>query len=94
MVEAIRVVQRGRRVFSGTVDPAVDDPTADPIAVLRRKLTPMENRVLDLHMEGKRNIEIARIIDKSPKTVHSHLRSLYEKLNVDSLPALLKLLGQ
>jgi DNA-binding NarL/FixJ family response regulator len=60
--------------------------TADPTA----RLTASERRVLHLVVEGKSNIETARLLGLSPRTVETYRGRLMEKLRVHDLPALVK----
>ena len=45
-------------------------------------LTPREEDVLDLIAQGKSNMEIARQLYISPKTVRNHITNIFSKLNV------------
>jgi DNA-binding CsgD family transcriptional regulator len=46
-------------------------------------LTPSELRVARLAAEGKTNREAAQLLFVSPKTVETHLRHCYQKLEID-----------
>jgi DNA-binding CsgD family transcriptional regulator len=46
-------------------------------------LTPSELRVARLAVEGKTNREVAQLLFVSPKTVETHLRHCYQKLEID-----------
>jgi DNA-binding NarL/FixJ family response regulator len=50
-------------------------------------LTPREIEVLRLVAEGLTNAQIAERLFLSPRTVHSHLNSIYQKLGVSSRSA-------
>ncbi|NKB16353.1 MAG: response regulator transcription factor, partial [Sphingomonadales bacterium] len=75
-------------------DPAVAeascaDRVADPAtaetetsAALPAILTSRERDVLSVLIRGATNKEIARALDVSPKTVSTHLQSVYAKLGV------------
>ncbi|KQT64174.1 MULTISPECIES: response regulator transcription factor [unclassified Aureimonas] len=50
----------------------------------RRSLSSQELACLELLMAGKTNKEIARVLDLSPATVASYLKSVYRKLGTQS----------
>ena len=53
-------------------------------AAARDALTPAEQRVAELVIEGRTNREVAAELVLSPHTVESHLRSAYRKLGIRS----------
>lgn len=55
-----------------------------------KNLTQRELQILDLLISGKCNKEVAAALAISIKTVEKYRQSLYEKLNVHSLPAMIK----
>ena len=63
-------------------------PHAQPKPPVKRvssaKLTNREAEVMHWVSEGKRNAEIALILDLSPLTVRTHLEHIYAKLDVDN----------
>lgn len=59
-----------------------------------RQLTDREREVLELLLDAKTTKQIASLLAISPKTVEKHRAHVYEKLAVDSVPALIKLLLQ
>ena len=79
-----------RRVAEGgsAIDPAVvaqlvgrhrdDDPVAE--------LTPREREVLELMAEGRSNHGIATKLVVTEHAVEKHIRSIFQKLNIDSGP--------
>lgn len=74
LVRVIRKVHAGRTTASG---PAASQAT-HPV------LTKREQEVLQLIAEGMRNKEIAVALQISEKTVHTHLKNIYEKLSVQN----------
>ena len=55
-----------------------------PRAALEAELTPREGEILDLLVAGLRYREIAEKLFISLETVRSHIRHIYEKLQVRS----------
>jgi DNA-binding NarL/FixJ family response regulator len=91
MLDAVRTVAAGGRYFGQGLESAQRGATggqgaADPTA----RLTASELRVLRLVVDGKSNIETARRLGLSPRTVETYRSRLMEKLRVDDLPALVK----
>lgn len=54
----------------------------DNILVERLGLTRREGEVLAWVTDGKTNVEIGLILDRSPRTVQKHLEHIFEKLGV------------
>ena len=52
-------------------------------------LTPRECEVLQWISEGKRDREIAVILDVSPRTVSNHAHNIFQKLSVETRPAVM-----
>lgn len=48
------------------------------------RLTPSEHEILALLVEGRSNSEIARMRQKSPRTIANQVASIYRKLGVGS----------
>lgn len=55
-----------------------------------RKLSSRETEVLDLISKGKRNKDIAEILNINEKTVSTYKTRLYKKLNVDNIAGLIQ----
>jgi DNA-binding CsgD family transcriptional regulator len=53
-------------------------------------LSEREREVLQLTAEGRTSLEIAALLMLSPKTVETYRSRIMTKLNLDSLPALVK----
>ncbi len=54
------------------------------------RLSNREHEVLDLLVDARTTIEVAHRLAISPKTVEKHRLKIFEKLNVDSVPALIR----
>ncbi|MBF7993700.1 helix-turn-helix domain-containing protein [Rahnella laticis] len=54
-------------------------------------LSQRENLILKLILKGRRNGEISRSLDISEKTVSTHRRNIYKKINVHNLSELYRL---
>jgi two-component system response regulator FixJ len=66
--------------------------TAKAIATRRiALLTPREREVLALLAQGHGNKDMARILGTSPRTIDVHRARVFQKLDVDSLPDLVRL---
>ena len=57
------------------------------LSVEPRPLTKRELEVVEWIAEGKRNGEIAKIIECSPRTVQKHVQHILEKLRVETRTA-------
>ena len=88
LVEAVRQILRGERVFDDSADlrdeadaspPGASGPAsaARPVALTRR-----ERDVLRQLVRGRSNKEIARDLDLQEVTIKLHLRSVFRKLDV------------
>lgn len=55
------------------------------------RLTGREHQVFELLAEGRSNKEIGRLLDISPRTVEVHRARIVEKLEVQSLPELIRI---
>ena len=94
LIEAIRVVIRGRTYLSPEISGTVVDeyrrtvPEDDGSAF--SKLTEREREVLQLLTEGKTRKEIAGSLYLSVKTIGTHIEHIMEKLNIHSIPELTK----
>lgn len=58
-----------------------DGALAEPESAL---LSPREQMILHCLLEGKSNKEIARTLDVTPETVKTHLKRLFQKMNVST----------
>jgi DNA-binding NarL/FixJ family response regulator len=76
LIRTVREVHAGQRPIGADVKARLDAREAQP------KLTPREIQVLQLVSQGKRNKEIASLLDISEETVPVHLKNIFIKLNV------------
>jgi DNA-binding NarL/FixJ family response regulator len=95
VVEAIRAVRAGRRYLSQSIsDKVIEDyvrrqgAPAEEDLLLR--LSAREREVLQLVVEGKSTVEIADIAALSPRTVETYRSRLMIKLDIKSMPELVK----
>ncbi len=61
---------------------------------IKEKLTPREAQIIKMLLEGKTNVEIAAILNRSEKTIKNHCSAIYRKLEVSSRYELLALLSK
>lgn len=81
LVRALRTVHAGGTHFQCAATAALRGMSGEP---LQDGPTPKELEVLRLVAEGRKNREIAQLLCVSERTVHFHLRNLFEKLQVSS----------
>jgi DNA-binding NarL/FixJ family response regulator len=91
VLRAVRAVAAGGHyIGQGLAGAQSSEPgehgTFDPTA----RLTASERRVLRSVVEGRSNVETARLLGLSPRTVETYRGRLMEKLRVHDLPALVK----
>jgi two-component system response regulator DevR len=88
LVAAIRKVAAGGAVIDGPVRKAILTLIGDASAGLQNgstvteKLSPQEERVMALVVEGKTNKEIAARLKLSDKTIKNYLRNAFQKMGV------------
>jgi DNA-binding NarL/FixJ family response regulator len=86
LLEALRVVNAGRRFFSDSVESTILDQYADRVAarfaVAAAPITPREREVLARIGQGQTNKVIARALRLSVKTVEKHRSNLMRKLGL------------
>ena len=92
VVDAVRVVNAGRRYLSQKIASAVID---DYISERHRaspldSLSPRERQILQLVAEGKSSAEAAAMLFLSPKMVDTYRSRMIQKLDIDDLPKLVK----
>ena len=95
LIEAIQAIQQGHRYLSPTIsdvviaDYMVQKGSTETLSRLSR-LSPREQEILQLVVEGKSNNEIGEILTLSPKSVHTYRKRVMQKLDIHDLPTLIK----
>jgi len=93
LLQAIDTVMQGRRHLCAEVADlalqalAVRDATGDPLA----GLSPREQQIIALVVQGQSSSAIGESLHLSPKTVDTYRSRLMAKLGVNDLPALVRL---
>ena len=95
ILEAIREAKNGETLMSPKIARRVIDAFARPENLHSKNiedynLTPREEEVLNLCVEGKTKPEIAAYLFLSVHTIDSHVRKIYAKLQVRTRQALVK----
>lgn len=92
VVDAVRMVHSGRRYLSQKITESVVDDYVrkrsdeSPLESLSQR----EREILQLLVEGRSGIEIARQLNISPKTVDTYRSRMMQKLGIGDLPSLVK----
>lgn len=81
LVEAIRAIHAGEKIFSDEVKRKLAENSADG------HLTAREIEVLELVRQGFTNDEIGRLLDISERTARAHISNLKEKLHASDRAA-------
>ena len=95
IVSAIRAVHSGKKFLSEKIPPHVLAEyirlrnTAEKSNPLER-LSPREREILQLVAEGKPSVEIAEMLNLSPKTVETYRSRIMEKLGIENLAGVIK----
>ena len=92
VVNAVRRVYGGERYLSRKISDAVIETYVQQQQAKSpmESLSPREREILQLVVEGLSSTTIAQRLGLSPKTVETYRGRLMQKLNVDSLPALVR----
>ncbi|WP_265949519.1 response regulator transcription factor [Dechloromonas sp. A34] len=92
VVDAVRTVHSGRRYLSQKITESVVDDyvrkRADESPL--ESLSQREREILQLLVEGRSGIDIARQLNISPKTVDTYRSRMMQKLGIGDLPGLVK----
>jgi DNA-binding CsgD family transcriptional regulator len=75
------------KLFTALTESASRSPFFSPTALHRNGFTPREAEVLEWLIEGKRNNEIAVILNASPRTIAKHVEHIFAKLGVETRTA-------
>lgn len=95
VINAVKIIYAGKRYLSDKVsETVISDYLAhrnvhDEDGPLSR-LSSREREVLQLVVEGKSSVEIAKVLFISQKTVETYRSRLMQKLGIGDLPALVK----
>jgi DNA-binding NarL/FixJ family response regulator len=90
VLQAIREVMAGRTFFSAKITEKMLMTLSKSQNGPLERLSDREREVLQLTVEGRTSSEIAALLSLSPKTVETYRSRIMTKLNLDSLPALVK----
>jgi len=94
VMEAVNVVQAGEMYFSRPITQTMIDDYIDARVETELdsldSLSPRENEILCLVVEGKTSMEIGKKLNLSPKTVESYRSRMMQKLGISDLPELIK----
>lgn len=77
-------ISAGLSLQAGTIEGALYDITASKV------LTDMEKKILDIILKGKSNREIAKILNRSIRTIEDHRAHIMQKLNAHNLVELVQ----
>ncbi len=95
IINAVSAVNRGVRYISKKIDEIMVENYINKRLKLDRvspfeSLSYREREVLQLVVEGKSSVEIAKSLSLSPKTVETYRSRLMHKLGIKDLPSLVK----
>lgn len=76
LIKAVRTVAAGRKYIPSDVAGILSENIG------QEQLTPSEKRVLEMIVGGKSNKEIAYDLDISENTVKTHVKNIFDKINV------------
>jgi DNA-binding NarL/FixJ family response regulator len=92
VIEAVRVVQAGRRYLSPRVAEIVAQGVSDRSGVSPiNSLSQREREILKLVADGHSSAEIGALLHLSPKTVDTYRSRMMQKLHVSDLAGVIKL---
>lgn len=76
LIEAVRTVAAGRKYIPQNIAAILSENIG------QEQLTPSEKRILEMIVGGKSNKEIAYNLDISENTVKTHVKNIFDKINV------------
>jgi DNA-binding NarL/FixJ family response regulator len=95
VIKAVRSVNSGRRYLCQQISETLIEDYISEHDLARDKspldhLSAREREVLQMVAEGKSSIEIAKLLQLSPKTVETYRSRLMQKIGVSDIPGLVK----
>lgn len=93
LVPAVESLAKHRPFLTGRVSEVVLSgflKTGNAGASATKRLTPREREIVQLLAEGRSNKQIAKLLDLSVKTVETHRAAIMRKLELSSLPDLVR----
>ena len=90
VLQAITAVLAGKTYFSAKIAEKMLINLSHTRSGPLESLSEREREVLQLATEGRTSLEIATLLSLSPKTVETYRSRIMTKLDLDSLPALVK----
>jgi len=90
VLQAIHTVLGGKTYFSSKITEKLLANLTHSRSGPLESLSDREREVLQLATEGRTSLEIATLLNLSPKTVETYRSRIMTKLDLDSLPALVK----
>ena len=90
VLQAITAVLAGKTYFSPKITEKLFVNISHTRSGPLESLSEREREVLQLATEGRTSLEIATLLSLSPKTVETYRSRIMTKLDLDSLPALVK----
>jgi two-component system, NarL family, response regulator LiaR len=82
LVEAIRNAHRGRATLGWEATQSLVHSANQPVDSQQFRLTPREQEVLGLMVQGLTNREISEVLMVSYYTINAHVRNILSKMNV------------
>ena len=93
LLSALRAVRGGKPFFPGSVGAMLLEgyrSSRDGAVAERRVLTPREREIVQLLAEGKTNKEVATALGITVKTAETHRSNIFRKLDLHSIPQLVR----